>query len=295
LSVSAHSPAPDWPLIPSRNGPVARTLIGVHCEGVSVAFRWIAATSLLAALTFACGGDEQAPAPIAPEIAALIGRAEAGDPAAQVALGDHFESGDGLPRDDAAALEWYRKAAHQGHLEGQYSFGVMIFTGRGQAEDRTEGAKWIRKSADSGYLDAQNSLAVLYATGGAGEQSHEVSVEWFRKAAEGGHRAAQLSLGARLGEGLGTPKDLKEAAYWLEKAAEGGIPAAQWRYGLVVSRGEGVPKNDVEAYFWLSLSGAARTRDAIEILEAVGANLTEDERDAVRIRMTDWAREHLEP
>ena len=118
--------------------------------------RWFAATCVLAALTMAlaCAEGEPAQAPLPPELVALMNRAEAGDPAAQIELGDHYESGDVLERDDAEALKWYREAAQQGHLEGQYSMGVMIFSGRGQSEDRVEGAKWIRKSAEAGYLGA---------------------------------------------------------------------------------------------------------------------------------------------
>ena len=103
-----------------------------------------------------------------------------------------------------------------------------------------------------------------------------------------------MSLGARLAEGLVGPKDPEEATYWFGRAAEAGLPAAQWRYGIVLANGQGVPKNAVEGYFWLSLSGVARNRETLEILEKTAEELTEDERAGVRTRMTEWARDHLE-
>ena len=260
-----------------------------------MADRKFAAAALLAALAIACGESEPTQAPVDPEFAALMARAEGGDPAAQVAVADRFESDDARPGADAEALKWYRKAALQNHAEGQYSLGVMIFGGRGQREDEVEGAKWIRKAAEAGYADAQNSLAVLYATGSGVELDHEASMEWFRKAAELGHPTAQLSLGTRLAQGFLGPEDPEAAAVWFRRAAEGGLPAAQWRYGIALSHGDGVPKDDREAYFWLTLSGVARTTESIDEVESVGAKLSEEERATELKSMTEWAREHLGP
>ena len=247
----------------------------------------------LVALAVGCGESEPTTASTYPELAALVARAEGGDSNAQVELGDRFESSDSSPHDDAVALKWYRKAALQDHPEGQYSLGVMIYRGRGQSEDRIEGAKWILKSAEAGYTDAQNSLAVLYAMGGGVAQDHQISMDWFLKAAEAGHATAQMSLGARLAEGLTGPKDPEAAAEWFRRSAENGLPAAQWRYGLALAVGEGVPKDDREAYFWLLMSGVARSRDTIDLMEGIEATLTDEERAAIRVQMTEWARDRL--
>lgn len=36
-------------------------------------------------------------------------------------LGWHYQNGKGVPKDDAKGLEWYLKAAEQGHPESQFS------------------------------------------------------------------------------------------------------------------------------------------------------------------------------
>jgi TPR repeat protein len=45
--------------------------------------------------------------------------ADLGNASAQNSLGRMYELGEGLPRDDALALQWYRKAAAQGHPDAQ--------------------------------------------------------------------------------------------------------------------------------------------------------------------------------
>ena len=53
-------------------------------------------------------------------------RAERGDAAAQVQLGDAYDTGTGVKRDVAEAIKWYRKAAEQGNAEGQNSLGGKV-------------------------------------------------------------------------------------------------------------------------------------------------------------------------
>ena len=41
----------------------------------------------------------------------------------------------GVARDDARAVEWYRKSAEQGSALAEYSLGLMYANGRGVARD----------------------------------------------------------------------------------------------------------------------------------------------------------------
>ena len=42
-----------------------------------------------------------------------------------------FANGDGVTKDKAEALKWYRKAADQGHAKAQYALGWMFANGDG--------------------------------------------------------------------------------------------------------------------------------------------------------------------
>jgi TPR repeat protein len=69
-------------------------------------------------------------------------RAERGDAAAQYKLGLMYGEGEGVARDDAQAVAWYRKAAGQGYALAQAELGVMYKDGRGVAQDDTQAVAW---------------------------------------------------------------------------------------------------------------------------------------------------------
>ena len=52
-------------------------------------------------------------------------QAERGDATAQIALGVFCLAGAGVPKAEAEAMRWYRKAAKQGNLEAQLGLGFF--------------------------------------------------------------------------------------------------------------------------------------------------------------------------
>lgn len=68
-------------------------------------------------------------------------------------------NGRGVPQSDAEAVKWYRKAAEQGYMYGQYNLGGMYEAGLGVPRDDGEAVKWFRKAAEQGHADAQDYLA----------------------------------------------------------------------------------------------------------------------------------------
>jgi hypothetical protein len=40
-----------------------------------------------------------------------------------------YETGEGVPKDEAEAAQWYRKAAEQGHAKAQYYVSYAYHTG----------------------------------------------------------------------------------------------------------------------------------------------------------------------
>ena len=60
----------------------------------------------------------------------FLARAEANNADAQCELGHLLAGGRGVPKDDAGAVAWYRKAAAQGHADAQLYLGAMLEGGR---------------------------------------------------------------------------------------------------------------------------------------------------------------------
>jgi hypothetical protein len=115
---------------------------------------------------------------------ALLTKANSGDVAAEVQVGESYAAGKDVERDLTQAAEWYRKAAAQGDVAGELH------------------------------------LAALYRDGGKGfGRDMAQAAEWYRKAAEQGEVTAQATLGLLYSIGQGVPKDYVEAYYWLDLAA----------------------------------------------------------------------------
>ena len=92
-------------------------------------------------------------------------RAEQGEPEAQNELGDRYANGTGVAKDEAKAVEWYRKAAEQGLAMAQYNLGVMYSAGMGVPKDEAKAIEWVRKAAEQGLAMAQYKLGASYALG----------------------------------------------------------------------------------------------------------------------------------
>src|SRR5579871_4876548 len=63
--------------------------------------------------------------------AGLLSKANSGDAAAQVALGEKYAAGIDVTQDLKEAFGWYRKAAEQGNMAGEIHLAELYRDGRG--------------------------------------------------------------------------------------------------------------------------------------------------------------------
>ncbi|WP_034159421.1 SPOR domain-containing protein [Sphingomonas sp. ERG5] len=110
----------------------------------------------------------------------------AGDADAQFNLGQAYKLGRGVPVDIVMAESWYRKAALQGHPQGETNYGLILF----QSGKRAEALPWLEKSVARG------------------------------------EPRAQLVLGTMLYNGDGVPRDWPRAYALMVRSAASGLPQA---------------------------------------------------------------------
>ena len=172
--------------------------------------------------------------PIAPtqsppntDLAALQKAAEQGNAGAQNNLGTRYSKGEGVPKDEAKAAQWYQKAAEQGLAVAQNNLGFMYANGRGVPKDYAKAAQWYNKAASQGDSDAQVRLGLMYVRGQGMQQDATMAKQWFQRAADKGNETAQYNLGYMYDEGIGVNKDVAQAEHWYRKAAAQGDTKAQ--------------------------------------------------------------------
>ena len=127
--------------------------------------------------------------------AGLLARAEGGEPAAQVQLGDALAAGKGEARTNRQIEADYRQAA------GWY----------GKAAERNDAVGLMR-------------LASLYRDGKGVERNRERAAALYRRAAEQNNAEAQATLGLLYSLGQGVAQDYVEAYFWLDLAARSDGP-----------------------------------------------------------------------
>lgn len=123
---------------------------------------------------------------------ALLAKANAGDAAAQVALGEHYAQAAATDHDKVQmagdyqqALAWYRKAADQNNIAGEMHLAALYRDGGGKTipRDMEQAAKWYRRAADQGDPTAQGTLGVLYSMGQGVPHNDADAYFWFDLAA----------------------------------------------------------------------------------------------------------------
>jgi TPR repeat protein len=82
------------------------------------------------------------------------------------------------------AIQWFRKAAEQGHAMAQYNLGNRYYKGEGVTKDYIQAAQWFRKAAEQGCGIGQMRLALQYEFGVEGvlEKDENTALYWYEKA-----------------------------------------------------------------------------------------------------------------
>ncbi len=134
-----------------------------------------------------------------------------------------FANGDGVARDYLKAVEYYEKAANQGHGAAQFDLGLMYWQGRGVPRDEAATLLWLRKAAEQGHAGAQYQVGLRRHRAGKScpePEASECRVEafkWLQLAMAQGHKASR------------TAREFLALDMTREEVAEGGKRAKAYR------------------------------------------------------------------
>lgn len=107
-----------------------------------------------------------------------------GEDHAQCAIGDHYNEGLSVTKDDKKAFEWYMKAAEQGNAHAQNWVGFFYAEGRGVQQDYNQAIQWYSKAMEQNYAYAYNNMAYLYMQGKGVPKDEKKAFELLDKAIE---------------------------------------------------------------------------------------------------------------
>jgi len=186
---------------------------------------------------------------------------------AMTRLGYLYETGKGVSKDLQRAAELYRRAAMREHSGAQNNLAYMFRYGKGVQQSYKQALRWYRRAASHGDTKAQNSLGLMIAKGEGTRKNPGRAVKWWTLAAQKGHAEAQNNLGTMYQFGRGIAQNYREAVRWYRAAARQGVAAAQYNLGLMYEQGDGVGRNLSEAMHWYRMAARQGERRALNRLD----------------------------
>jgi GAF domain len=79
----------------------------------------------------------------------------------EYALGLKFKRGEGFPKNESQALNWFRQAAERGHADAEYELASAAASGRGMARDYVAAYTWYTLARVSGNAASERALNKL--------------------------------------------------------------------------------------------------------------------------------------
>lgn len=168
--------------------------------------------------------------------AALVERATAGDPSAQVQLGVAYATGNGARRDGRLAVQWLTAAAESNGVSAASAagwLGAIYRNGMGLKADGALALQWFTRGAELGSGASAQNIAEMYYDGKLLRKDQDQVELWYGRAASlyeaetaAGDNLAAYRLARIYNSGVGIPQDREKAITYLEKAAAAGVTEA---------------------------------------------------------------------
>ncbi|EPQ25917.1 uncharacterized protein PFL1_06591 [Pseudozyma flocculosa PF-1] len=218
--------------------------------------------------------------------------AKHGHPDAAYRAGTCYEKGWGCRKDNAKALQFYRKASSQNHPGAMYRLATAELNGElGLKKSAKEGVKWLKRSAEAAtpeFPHALHELALLHERGidNVLFVDPEYSCELLAQAGEMGYAPSAYKLGVNYEYGrMGCPQDGGLSIHMYNIAAQQNHKEACFAltaWYLVGAPGI-LPQSDTEAYLWAKKAaeqGLAKAEYAVGYFTEMGIGTVKDVAEA---------------
>lgn len=220
--------------------------------------------------------------------------ARLGSPRAASYMGWLYENGHGVAKDDAAAAQWYVRAADGGAHEFALKLAWMYLGRSRLVPDRGLSEYWFTRAIDAGHYPANVAFAsvlIADALGGKGVGRVFEARTLLEEALDNGIGVAAFFLARLYVEGIGGhPTDAELGARYARISAEQGEARMQGWLARMYLEGHGLEVDPVEAAFWGGLAAYAGDPLGERVLFEASGLLTDAELESVAERAARWSR-----
>ncbi len=144
--------------------------------------------------------------------------AKKGNVAAMEAIAKKYMKGtEGLPRNRAQAIYWYKQAAEKGNIEAMEKISQMYAKGRFLPKNPEKAQFYFEKLAETDVRYCFK-IANYYVEGNDGfPQDYELAEKWYERGAEKSDISTQAHLAWKYWAGSGVRQNTQKAAQWCEQ------------------------------------------------------------------------------
>jgi TPR repeat protein len=87
-------------------------------------------------------------------------------------IGHMYRFGEGVTKNAHTGIEWYTKAANQGHVEAQFNL-AYTYQFEDEVEDLQKAVNWFQKAAENDHRDAKEQVKQLNGNGYFAEEEQK--------------------------------------------------------------------------------------------------------------------------
>ncbi|CAI2175334.1 5433_t:CDS:2 [Funneliformis geosporum] len=165
-------------------------------------------------------------------------------------LGECYELGNGVIKDEFKAFDYYQKSAKQGDLSAKFQLGYCYINGIGTEVDKEKGYELYDEAAgkkDGNDDNLKNDL--------------DEANYWYHQAVDG-NKVALYRLGELYEIGKGVCKNLVRAFEFYKESANKGCLEAQYKVGYYYDHGLVVDADKEKALDWYEIAAERGSIDA---------------------------------
>src|SRR5207248_9811953 len=157
---------------------------------------------------------------------------------------------------------WFDRAAKSSNAQAQYNLGQCYELGNGIDKDETKAFACYKRSAENGDVNARFQLGYCYVNGIGTEINEEKGFELYNEAAGNKHSNIRYNF-VNYDEEIDNLDEIGKINYWYYKAAENDNKFALYKLGEHYELGKGVGYNERRAIEFYKKSADQGLIDAL--------------------------------
>ena len=200
--------------------------------------------------------------------------AESGNADAFTSLGFMYQNAQGCEKNDALAVEYYKKGAEAKQPYALFNLAILYMNGLcGVEHDQFKAHDLHMEAATREVPPAMYEVALMLERGLGCIGSYSEAAFWYEEGAKRGHLESFNNLGALYKEGHGVDQDDARTFLCFTRAAEGGLPQGLYNLGMLYSQGIGCAEDQDKALDYCrkaAYKGHEKAKDIIKGLQEDG-------------------------